>query len=60
MVTGKFDVRPGKMGIGSAAYFPADTFLRLSHVDVYNAKEFSVVMWVYLPKFNAKGSHQLE
>ena len=55
MVTGNIDVRPGKMGLGSAAFFPRNAFLKMEHVNEYNSKELTVVLWVFLRNMKSKG-----
>ena len=55
MVTGDFDVRPGKMGIGSAAFFLKEAFLKMDHANEYNSKELTIVVWVFLRNMHPKG-----
>lgn len=59
MVVGTYDVRPGKLGIGSAAFFKSKTFLKLDHLKEYNSNEFSVVLWVYIDHMRVRGSFQV-
>ena len=54
LVAGQFEVRPGKMGLGAAAFFPRNKFLRMSHTKEYDAKELTVVIWVYLRRHEKK------
>jgi hypothetical protein len=55
MVVGKFEVRPGKAGIGSAAYFAPEASLKLDHLAEYNSKELTVVLWLYVDSMKTKG-----
>ena len=56
MVKGNFDVRPGRMGLGSAAFFRRGSYLSLGNVDAYNSKEMTVVVWVYIRKLRKRGT----
>lgn len=55
MVSGNFDVRPGKGGLGSAAFFKKKDYLRMDHLDLYNSKEMTVIIWVYIRKLKKAG-----
>jgi hypothetical protein len=55
MITGNFDVRPGKLGLSSAAFFHQGKYLNMSHTKEYDTKEITVIIWVYIRKLMKKG-----
>jgi hypothetical protein len=57
---GVANVRPGLGGLGSAAYFKKKHFLEIRHIEQYNSKELTVVMWVHLRRTWSTGNREVD